>query len=84
VQISAFEQEVSDIDWFAVDCEGHIATLSSAGGRIPPSGASSVEDNALLANFFRSLGVDSEEFLIDAAFQQAWADAQHPVVVRTQ
>ena len=82
MQISAIEQEVSDINWFAVDCEGHLATLSSAGGRIPPSAASSVEDNTLLVSFFRSLAVDSEEFLIDAAFQQAWADAQHPVILQ--
>jgi hypothetical protein len=82
MQISAIEQEVSDLDWFAVDCEGHIATLSSAGGRLPPSAASSVEDNALLVDFFRSLAADSDEFLIGVAYQ-ARADAQnHPVMNR--
>lgn len=50
--ISPIDQEVSDLDWFAVDPHGHLGHFSSAGGPLPASVASSHEALKQLQHYF--------------------------------
>ena len=46
MHLDALTQEESDIDWFAVDADGHVLYLASGGGQLPPSVAA--DEQALL------------------------------------
>jgi hypothetical protein len=69
MEISDIEQEISDINWFAVDAEYSISSMSSNGGRLPLSVASSAEDNYTLVEFFDSLATPENAFIINKNFQ---------------
>ena len=49
------EQEDSDIEWFAVDGEGYVLHVSSGGGVLPESVASSQETLLQLHQYFLAL-----------------------------
>jgi len=55
MEYSLNEQESLDLQWHLVDTEGNIAFCLSAGGKLPSSVASSIEDNELLVRYFESL-----------------------------
>ena len=55
MRIDELEQESSDIDWFAVDSDGHILHFSSGGGVLPESIASSEETLLQLYQYFLAL-----------------------------
>lgn len=52
--ISDVRLETEDIDWFAIDLQGHIAHFASGGfGFVPPSIADHGEDINLVMSYFR-------------------------------
>jgi hypothetical protein len=55
MHFSGIDQEVLDLDWFAVDADGRILHFASAGGVLPASVAVSQEALALLVEHFGSL-----------------------------
>ncbi|WP_400193782.1 hypothetical protein [Hymenobacter sp. B81] len=52
MRISPLDQQDADIDWFAVDAEGHVVHFSSGGGPLPESVAASEEDLLTLHQYF--------------------------------
>lgn len=52
MRIDELEQQDADIDWFAVDREGHIVHVASGGGRLPESVAASELDLLELHQYF--------------------------------
>jgi hypothetical protein len=55
--ISEIDQEVSDFNWFAVDCNGYLIHFASIGNRLPPSVSASKENLELLESYFMSLPI---------------------------
>ncbi|OON69074.1 hypothetical protein [Hymenobacter sp. CRA2] len=55
MRIDAAEQADSDIDWFAVDGDGHVVYLASGGGTLPESVAASEEALLQLHQYFLTL-----------------------------
>ena len=55
MRIDELEQEDSDIEWFAVDGDGHVLHFSSGGGVLPESVASSQETLLQLHQYFLAL-----------------------------
>ena len=55
--ISEIDQEVSDFDWFAVDCNGYLVHFASIGNRLPQSVSASKENLELLESYFMSLPI---------------------------
>ncbi|OUJ75507.1 hypothetical protein [Hymenobacter crusticola] len=55
MRIDELEQEDSDIDWFAVDSDGHVLHVSSGGGVLPESVAASEETLLQLYQYFLAL-----------------------------
>jgi len=69
MEISVIEQEMSDLDWFAIDLEYKIAHFSSAGGSLPRSVSISAEDNAVVTSYFQSLIELPTAFIINPHLQ---------------
>jgi len=57
MQISEIDQEISDFDWFAIDCNGYVVHFSSGGNQLPHSVAASKESLDLLQHYFLSLPI---------------------------
>ncbi|PJJ47891.1 hypothetical protein [Hymenobacter chitinivorans] len=55
MHIDELDQEDADIDWFAVDAEGHILHVASGGGILPESVAASQEVLLELHHYFLTL-----------------------------
>ncbi|GAA4375604.1 hypothetical protein [Hymenobacter koreensis] len=55
MRIDGLEQQDSDIDWFAVDNDGHVVHVASGGGVLPESVAASEEDLLQLHQYFLTL-----------------------------
>ncbi|WP_324676306.1 hypothetical protein [Hymenobacter sp. GOD-10R] len=55
MRIDEIEQEDSDIEWFAIDSDGHVLHISSGGGVLPESVASSQETLLQLHQYFLAL-----------------------------
>ncbi|KUG06744.1 hypothetical protein [Solirubrum puertoriconensis] len=55
MRIDELNQEHADIDWFAVDSEGHVVHVASGGGVLPESVAASEEDLLQLHQYFLTL-----------------------------
>ena len=55
MQITSYNQEDADIDWFATDSNGHILHVASGGGILPESVAASQEVLLELHQYFLTL-----------------------------
>ena len=65
MKISKIDQEILDINWFAVDATGCIAHFSSDGGQLPSSVSESSEDNTMLTSYFEHAPILSSEYHIN-------------------
>ncbi len=59
MEYSSDEQMALDLDWFAVDIDGHLAHVASAGTPVAKSVAQSKAENEFVREFFRSLPATS-------------------------
>jgi hypothetical protein len=66
MRIDELEQESSDIDWFAIDSDGHILHIASGGGVLPESVAASEETLLQLYQYFLALPDTNSASLVHA------------------
>jgi hypothetical protein len=59
MEISSIDQEVTDLDWYAVDPTGYLVQFASGGGPLPSSVAACQEALVQLQHYFLSLSAET-------------------------